>query len=96
MEGVKNLTKAKRSGGDVLSGTLGYLMAYAVLAIVCIILYVKIFLNQSLFNTNAAAPEYSITSMVVPMVAVGIGVGLTIGAVLLIIHFVKGAGTSMR
>ena len=78
------------------NGVLNYLIAFAVVAIVSIIMYTKVFLNQALFNTSATAPEYSITSVVVPMVGVAIAVGLTIGAVFLIIHFVKGGGSAGR
>jgi hypothetical protein len=86
---VKNLAKGA-------NGVLTYLTAYLVTAIVSIIMYTKVFLNQSLFNTSATAPEYSITSVVVPMVGVAIAVGLTLGAVFLIIHFVKGGGSAGR
>ena len=72
------------------------LVAYLITAVISIVFYTKVFLNQTLFNTTVGAPEYSITSVVVPMVGVAISIGLIIGAVYLIIHFVKGSASASR
>jgi hypothetical protein len=78
------------------NGVINALVAYLVVAIISIVFYTKVFLNQTLFNTTVGAPEYSITSVVVPMVGVAISIGLILGAVFLIVHFVKGTSSTGR
>jgi uncharacterized membrane protein YciS (DUF1049 family) len=78
------------------SAVVNFLIAYMITAVLAIIFYTKIFLNQSLFNTSVGAPEYSITSVVIPLVGVGITVGLIIGAVYLIVHFSKHSASNTK
>jgi hypothetical protein len=96
---IQSVFTHKMCGGGEInmakgSGPVNALIGFVITAVVVIIMYTKVILNESLFNTSATAPEYSITSVVVPMIGVAITVGLIIGAVYLIVHFVKGSSTS--
>jgi hypothetical protein len=92
---VINMGKGGSGGGkgNAASKMLTVLVMYLVLAIVSIFFYTKIILNQAIFNTTVGDPSYSITSVIVPIIGIAIMVGLVVGAVFLILHFVK-ASTS--